>query len=131
MAGIGSRLRGGRIQRGLTIDQVAQETRISARFLEALEEENFAALPAPVYVRGFLRSYANYLRIDANPLLEDLASVQGSSVEGFVPGVARTRPQVGNREGPAADPFRRRDQPGAPPLAPPLPPSAPPRLRVP
>ena len=52
-------LRSARIQRGLSIEQVAQDTRISARFLEALEDEAFQELPAPVYVRGFLRSYGN------------------------------------------------------------------------
>ena len=69
---IGAELRNARIQRGLTIEQVAQDTRISARFLRALEEDDFEALPAPVYVRGFLRSYANYLRIDSQPLLDEL-----------------------------------------------------------
>src|SRR6185503_1404785 len=74
VAGIGESLRSTRERRGLSIDQVALETRISPRFLEALEAEQFAELPAPVYVRGFLRSYANYLRIEPEPLLEQLVN---------------------------------------------------------
>lgn len=106
---IGSTLRDARIQRGLTIDQVAQDTRISARFLEALEAEMFDQLPAPVYVRGFLRSYANYLRVDAQPLLEELAITGGAALSGpdaFVRGPSRPAPR-----GRSADPFRRTPPP--------------------
>jgi hypothetical protein len=107
VADIGITLRDGRIQRGLTIDQVAQETRISARFLEALEAEAFDELPAPVYVRGFLRSYANFLRIDAGPLLEQLSAATNRPISGpdsFVggaPGLSR-----GPRQRPPTNPFR-------------------------
>ncbi|MGE0601397.1 MAG: helix-turn-helix domain-containing protein [Dehalococcoidia bacterium] len=87
MAGIGEALRSTRERRGLSIDQVAQDTRISPRFLEALEAEQFDELPAPVYVRGFLRSYANYLRLEAQPLLDRLVggdlAAPGAS-EGYV-----------------------------------------------
>lgn len=72
MAGIGATLRTARESRGLSIEQAAQETRISDRFIEALEADDFDALPAPVYVRGFLRSYSNYLRVDPEPLLAAL-----------------------------------------------------------
>ena len=111
---IGVTLRSARIQRGLSVEQVAQDTRISARFIEALEDEAFDELPAPVYVRGFLRSYANYLKVDANALLEELNGggrpITGS--ESFVGGPAgpHARPQ---RQG--SNPFQRT----------PLPPSVP------
>ncbi|MGH2608579.1 MAG: helix-turn-helix domain-containing protein [Tepidiformaceae bacterium] len=104
MPNIGMTLRSARIQRGLSIEQVAQDTRISARFLEALEDEAFQELPAPVYVRGFLRSYANYLRLDPAPLLTQLPAAHGGG-EAFV---APTTPET-TRDEPsrrAADPFR-------------------------
>lgn len=116
MALIGRTLRDARLQRGLTIDQAAHDTRISARFLEALESESFDDLPAPVYVRGFLRSYANYLRVDPEPLLGALASERGAPMSGpdaFVGG-PRQAPMRGSR----SDPFRR--SPPPPPVAPPL-----------
>ena len=74
-ARIGRSLRDARNDRGLTIEQAAQETRISPRFLQALEGERFEELPAPVYVRGFLRSYANYLLIDPEPLIAELNAI--------------------------------------------------------
>lgn len=118
MAGIGITLQDARIRRGLTIEQAAADTRISARFLEALEGERFGELPAPVYVRGFLRSYANYLKIDAQPLLDGLrlsdSPIPGP--DGFVGG-PRQAPQRGSQAGRSGDPFRR--QPPPPPLPPP------------
>ena len=112
MANIGITLRSARIQRGLTIDQVAQDTRISARFLEALEAEAFDELPAPVYVRGFLRSYATYLRLDPQVLLEHLDPSLGG-------GIIRSAPLPDATEASArrSDPFR----PAAPLPAPPRP----------
>lgn len=125
MADIGITLRSARVQRGLTIEQVSQDTRISARFLEALEDESFEELPAPVYVRGFLRSYANYLHIDAQPLLDKLNAGPGAPLGGpdaFVggpaPGEGRTAPQ--RRPG-NSNPFQRPAAPGRA-AAPPSPP---------
>lgn len=106
MAGIGESLRSTRERRGLSIDQVALDTRISPRFLEALEAEQFAELPAPVYVRGFLRSYANYLRIEPEPLLEQL--VNGDSAYA-VAGAAAVNGN-GHRSGAKKDPFQRTAQ---------------------
>jgi hypothetical protein len=71
---IGEKLRIARGQRGLTLQDVERETRIRARFLAALEASQPELLPSPVQVRGFLRSYAEFLRLDANQLLELLAS---------------------------------------------------------
>ena len=105
MAGIGEALRSTRERRGLSIDQVAQDTRISPRFLEALEAEQFNELPAPVYVRGFLRSYANYLKIEPQPLLDRLIGgdmAMPGSATGYVggPGNGAAAPRKN-------DPFQR------------------------
>lgn len=108
MADIGITLRNGRVQRGLTIDQAAHETRISPRFLEALEAEQFDELPAPVYVRGFLRSYANFLNLDAAPLLEQLAAASNRPIVGpdsFVGGPRGGR-AAPPRERQSSNPFR-------------------------
>lgn len=55
--------------RGLTLEEVERDTRISHRYLQALENENFGLLPAPVYARGFLRTYARYLGLEPANLL--------------------------------------------------------------
>lgn|GEM_PF-1053400 len=109
MAGIGEALRSTRERRGLSIDQVAQDTRISPRFLEALEAEQFHELPAPVYVRGFLRSYANYLRIDPQPLLDQLIGgdmAAPGAADGYVGANGRARAN-GTASPRRNDPFQR------------------------
>lgn len=67
---LGQILREAREARGLTLEQVAEETRINRRFLDALEQGDYVTLPTPVHVRGFLRNYARFLKLDPAPLLE-------------------------------------------------------------
>ncbi len=66
---LGDTLQRARQARGITIEDAARATRIPRRYLEALEQENFTILPAPVYARGFLRSYSGYLGLDPGELL--------------------------------------------------------------
>lgn len=71
--GIGTRLRAAREKRGLTILQAAERLHVDARVLDHLEAEDFAALDAPVYVRGHLRRYAEL--VGESPLaLQELYS---------------------------------------------------------
>jgi cytoskeleton protein RodZ len=67
---LGSLLGGARQARGVTLEQAATATRIRVRHLAALEGDRLAELPAPVYVRGYLRTYAGYLEIDAEALVD-------------------------------------------------------------
>ncbi|HWK41790.1 MAG TPA: RodZ domain-containing protein [Croceibacterium sp.] len=69
-AGIGAQLRAAREAQGLTIAQVAAETRIPQRHLQTIEEGDFAALPARTYAIGFSRSYARLLGLDAEGVAE-------------------------------------------------------------
>jgi cytoskeletal protein RodZ len=66
---LGETLRRARLSRGTTFEEAERVTRIPRKYLEALENENFGILPAPVFARGFLRSYASYLGLDAGDLL--------------------------------------------------------------
>jgi hypothetical protein len=66
---LGETLRRARLSRGTTFEEAERVTRIPRKYLEALENENFGILPAPVFARGFLRSYAGYLGLDAGDLL--------------------------------------------------------------
>jgi hypothetical protein len=68
---IGRTLELARKQRGLSLKQVEQETKIRARYLRELERENFDVLP-PVYVRGSLKTYANFLGLDGELLTREL-----------------------------------------------------------
>ncbi len=68
--GIGESLRAARRQQRRSLADAAAETRVRETYLAALEEEQFATLGGDVYVKGFLRSYAKYLGIDPDPLVE-------------------------------------------------------------
>jgi len=63
-----------RKERGLTLEEVEQATKIRKRYLTGLEHENYAILPDAVYVRGFLKTYANYLGLDGEALSQRLKS---------------------------------------------------------
>jgi cytoskeleton protein RodZ len=67
---IGAYLRAGRRKRRVSIERAAEETRIRADFLMRMESDEFDFL-APPYVRGFLRSYARFLHIDPQPLVDE------------------------------------------------------------
>src|SRR3972149_7438666 len=66
---LGETLQRARQARGITVEDAERATRIPRRYLEALEQENFGILPAPVYARGVLRSYSGYLGLDPAELL--------------------------------------------------------------
>lgn len=66
----GAQLRAAREAAQLTVDDVAQQLKLARRQVLAIENDEFAALPGPTFVRGFIRNYARLLRIDAAPLLE-------------------------------------------------------------
>jgi len=67
--GIGDTLRQARIERGLSLEEIAEKTKIRSRYLEAIEAENFGVLPGRVYVKGFLRNYAKFLEVSPEPLV--------------------------------------------------------------
>ena len=69
MGELGSLLTRAREARGLTLEDAERDTRISRRYLQALESEQFEVIPAPVYARGFLRSYSQYLGLDPQETL--------------------------------------------------------------
>jgi len=80
---IGSLLRQAREQRGLSLTDAEEQTKIRRKYLEALENENFSILPGQVYVRGFLKTYARFLGIAAEDILAryDEAFVEAVSSE--------------------------------------------------
>lgn len=67
---LGETLRQARLDKGVSLADAARETRIRRTYLEALEGEDPAALPAPVYTRGFLRTYAEYLGLNPQAMLD-------------------------------------------------------------
>ncbi len=72
MSVVGDMLREGREARGLTVNQIAEITKIRTDHIRALEEGNFGIFMAPVYVRGFVRSYATLIKLDVPQVLAAL-----------------------------------------------------------
>nr|WP_262315529.1 RodZ domain-containing protein [Lacticaseibacillus parakribbianus] len=66
---IGQKLRTARIEKGYTLDDLQQITKIQKRYLIAIEEGRFAALPGDFYVRAFIKQYAETVGLDADALL--------------------------------------------------------------
>ncbi len=68
---IGNSLREARLRRELDFPELEQGTKIRAKYLRALEDENFEQLPTSTYVKGFLRTYADYLGLDGQLYVDE------------------------------------------------------------
>lgn len=69
MTQLGTLLKEARQQKGLTLEEVEEATRIRRQYLQAFESGDYAELPHPVFARGLLRSYARYLGVDPQEAL--------------------------------------------------------------
>lgn len=83
---------------GITLEVAEEETKIRRKYLEALEASNYADLPGEVYLKGFLRTYGNYLGLDGVALVEQYKDEQGGA-NAQRPGAAEVA-----AASPAADP---------------------------
>jgi cytoskeleton protein RodZ len=82
MASFGDRLRKEREQRGITLDDIALNTKIGTRLLRALEEEKFDQLPGGIFNKGFVRAYARHVGIDEDQAIADyMTAVNGPEVK--------------------------------------------------
>lgn len=92
MSTVGERLRQGREERGLGISEVANATNIKSDYIEAMEGGDWEAFGAPVYIKGFVRTYATHLKLDAPAIVaalqEELAAGPG---KGEPPSLSGTR----------------------------------------
>jgi cytoskeleton protein RodZ len=71
---IGSSLREARLRQGFDLVEAEAATKIRSKYLRALEDERFEVLPAQTYVKGFLRSYADYLGLDGQLYVDEYNS---------------------------------------------------------
>jgi transcriptional regulator with XRE-family HTH domain len=69
LASFGEELRREREIRGISLKEIADATKISKRFLEAIERNDHRTLPAPVFTRGFIREYGRYLGLNADEIV--------------------------------------------------------------
>jgi cytoskeletal protein RodZ len=74
MASVAEQLRTAREARHLTVSQVAETTKIRGDHIRALEEGNYNIFVAPVYIRGFIRTYATLLKLDVPKVMAEVES---------------------------------------------------------
>ena len=75
MTSVGETLRRERLRKALGLEQISRETKISARLLDAIENDQFDALPGGVFAKSFVRQYARFLGLDEEELAADLEKV--------------------------------------------------------
>ena len=71
---IGNTLREARVRRNLTLQQVEEDTKIRVKYVQAMENEDFDLMPGATYVKGFLRTYSEYLALDPEVMLDEYRS---------------------------------------------------------
>lgn len=94
MSALGDTFRTMRESQGLSLSAVAERTHIRSVYLAAIETEDWASIGPPVYVRGFLRSYARALGLDADDVIAQFAKTPGGSAPLTSAPTAPTRPAV-------------------------------------
>ncbi|ABO50452.1 conserved hypothetical protein [Desulforamulus reducens MI-1] len=72
---VGEALRSARKEKGYSFEYLEEATKIRAKYLEALENEEFDILPGPVYAKAFLRTYAKYLEINTEEIMEEYGQI--------------------------------------------------------
>jgi len=86
MNSLGLYLRGLREAKGMSLDDIARSTRVGRRHLEALEEDTPGELPAPVFVKGFIRAYCEFLECPPDHALDLYRESTGEPVPAHGPG---------------------------------------------
>lgn len=72
---LGEKLRQAREERGISISEVAEQTRISSLYLESIENDNYKPLPGGIFNKGFVKSYARYVGVDEHEALQDYSRI--------------------------------------------------------
>jgi cytoskeletal protein RodZ len=75
---LGEKLKQAREERGITISEVAEQTRISALYLESIENDDYRTLPGGIFNKGFVKSFAKYVGLDEHEALQDYSRLMSS-----------------------------------------------------
>src|SRR5215470_19946114 len=90
MTNLGASFKKARESKGISLDQIANQTRISTRFLAAIENEEFHLLPGGIFNRGFVRSFAEAVGIDPTQAVSDYERLSSVPQPGIDPPAAAT-----------------------------------------
>ncbi len=78
---IGQKLETARQAKGVSVSEAGRSTKILSKFIEAMECDDFGVLSAPVYAKSFIRMYAKYLGIEAQPLVDEYVQQHAPKVK--------------------------------------------------
>src|SRR5271155_4070611 len=84
MPEIGATLREARMRARIDVSEIEAQTKIRAKYLRALENEEWGLLPGPTFVKSFLRTYATALHLDGKALVEESRLTQERPSEGML-----------------------------------------------
>lgn len=107
---LGDTLREAREKQGLTYKDIEKGTSIRALYIEYIEKGEYDELPGDVYTKGFIRSYANFLKLDANALVQAFTAERhkgaapAAQQKPTAPKAAQEKPQAKKPEAPSAQP---------------------------
>ena len=93
MSTVSEQLRQAREAKHLTVDQIVEITKIRTDHLHALEEGNFDVFSAPVYIRGFVRSYSTLLKLDVPQMMAALEAELAQTTKFSAPPALTERPR--------------------------------------
>jgi len=91
---LGEKLRQARDERGISISEVAEQTRISPLYIKSIEEDDYRTLPGGIFNKGFVKSYAKYIGLDEQEALADYTALVGSQTVPLEEQPKTYRPQV-------------------------------------
>ncbi|MDF2631127.1 MAG: hypothetical protein K0R39_4958, partial [Symbiobacteriaceae bacterium] len=107
---IGRRLRAAREARGISLEVAEDETKIRRKYIEALEAGQEAVLPGDAYIKGFLRTYGNYLGLDGTALVDEYKHLKEQPADGHAPAAGGLPRQPAPRQTPTSDDARREER---------------------
>ncbi len=91
---LGEKLRQAREERGISISEVSEQTRIAAHHLESIEDDNYKTLPGGIFNKGFVKTYAKFVGIDEQEALQDYAKLAAADVASQEDELKAYKPEV-------------------------------------
>ena len=91
---LGEKLRQAREERGISLTEVAEQTRISTHYLESIERDDYKPLPGGIFNKGFVKSYAKFVNVDEAEALADYARTIAAGATDEEPEMNVYRPEV-------------------------------------
>lgn len=91
---LGEKLREAREERGISVSEVAEQTRISPLYISSIEKDDYKPLPGGIFNKGFVKSYAKFIGIDEQEALQDYARIVTENESQDDDGLRKYRPEV-------------------------------------